>query len=347
MSQPEGDRIHPPTPRRRQLARQQGHVARSRDLVAAGVLLAVVAVVWIQGENVTHWIGRLAVDHLSGDVRVTADAASVVDLGRRTLSQMATVMLPVLGLLLLAAVISHVGQFGILFVPEKLAPDAQRLNPIVNCQRLMAADNWVRTGLGALKLATVLTVAGWSLWSLRWETMSLGGGDANSLVVGAVSVVSTVALRILAAVVVLALADFAFQRWRHERQLWMTEQEQREEFRDDQTGSRLENQRRRHRHQIAQQAMEPEVARSDVVLIAGNSLAVTLAYDPATMPAPRVLAKGTGPSAVEIYRLAQRYGKPILDERKLARDLVRLVPVGQELPPDMYRAVARLLASVR
>jgi flagellar biosynthesis protein FlhB len=347
MSQPEGDRIHPPTPRRRQFARQQGHVARSRDLVAAGVLLAVVAVVWMQGENVTHWIGRLAVEHLSGDVRVTADSASVVDLGRRTLCQMAIVLLPVLGFLLLAAVVSQVGQFGFLFVPQKLAPDAQRLNPVVNWQRLVAADNWARTGLCTLKLAAVLTVAGWSLWSLRWEIMSLGGGDANSMVVGAVSVVSTVLLRILAAIVVLALADFAFQRWRHERQLWMTEEERREESRDERAGSRLQNQRRRHRHQIVQQAMDPEVARSDVVLIAGTSLAVTLAYDPATMPAPRVLAKGTGQSAVEIYRLAQRYGKRIVDERKLARELVRRVPVGQELPPDMYHAVAHLLASAR
>jgi flagellar biosynthetic protein FlhB len=309
------------------------------------VLLAVVAVVWMQGENVTHWIGRLAVEHLSGDIRVTADSASVVDLGRRTLLQMATVMLPVLGFLLLAAVVSQVGQFGILFVPEKLAPDAQRLNPVVNCQRLLAADNWVRTGLGTLKIAAVLTVAGWSLWSLRWEMIGLGGGDANSMVVGAVSVVSTVALRILAAVVVLALADFAFQRWRHERQLWMTEEERREESRDDRTGSQLKNQRRRRRHQIAQQAMDPEVARADIVLIAGTSLAVALAYDPATMPAPRVLAKGTGQSAVEIYRLAQRYGKRIAEERKLARELVRRVPIGQELPPDMYRAVASLLAS--
>jgi flagellar biosynthesis protein FlhB len=346
MNRSEGDRIHPPTPRRRQFARQQGHVARSRDLVAAGVFLAAVAAVWMQGSDVTYWIGRLAVEHLSGDVRVAADSASAVDLGRQTLFQLGTVMLPVLGLLLLAAVISQVGQFGILFVPEKLTPDPQRLNPIAHGQRLVAADNWVRTGLGILKLVAVMTVAGWSLWSLRWEIMSLGIGDANTMAVGAVSVFSTVALRVLAAVVILALADFTFQYWYHERQLWMTEEERREESRDEQTGSRFEHQRRQRRHQIAQGAFDPEIARADVVLIAGNSLAVALAYDPTTMPAPRVLAKGTGSAAVEIYRLAQRHGKWIVDERKLARELVRRVPAGQELPPDMYRTVARLLADL-
>jgi flagellar biosynthesis protein FlhB len=346
MNPPDGDRIHPPTPRRRQFARQQGHVARSRDLVAAGVLLAAVAAMWMQGSTLTHWIGGLAVEQLGGDVRVAADSASAADLGRQTLFQMGAALLPVLGFLLLAAVISQVGQFGILFVPDKLSPDAQRLNPAVHGPSLVAADNWVRTGLGLLKLTAVLMVAGWSVWSLRWEIMSLGANDANTMAVAAVSVFSTVALRVLAAVVVLALADFAFQRWHHERQLWMTEEEWREESRDEQTGSQLERQRRQRRHQIAQQALDPEIARADVVLIAGNSLAVALAYDPAAMPAPRVLAKGTGQTAVEIYRLAQRHGKWIVDERKLTRELVRRVPAGQELPPDMYRTVARLFAKL-
>jgi flagellar biosynthesis protein FlhB len=346
MNGAEGERIHPPTPRRRQQARQQGHVARSRDLVAAGVLVSALAIAWMQGSDLTRWIGGLAIEQLGDDVRISADSASAVELGRQMLFQMASAMFPVFGLLLLAAIISQVGQFGVLFVPEKLAPDAQRLNPVANGQRLVGADNWVRSGLGLLKLAAVLAVAGWSLWDLRLEILSLGAGDASAIATGAVSVFGVVAFRVLVAIVGLAIADFAFQRWHYERQLWMTEDQRREESRDEQSGTRTEQQRRQRRQQLVQPASDSQVAQADVVLIAGNSMAVALRYDPATMPAPQLLAKGTGQTAVEIFRSAQRHGKWIVDDRKLTRALCRRVAAGQELPAEMYSDIARLFAEL-
>jgi flagellar biosynthesis protein FlhB len=345
MNQPEGDRIHPPTPRRRTQARQQGQVARSRDLVAAGVLLAALAAAWMQGAGLVEWISDLAVQQLGGNVPIDADPAVAVDLGRQTILQMGAVLLPVLGILFLASVVSQVGQFGILFLPEKLTPDFQRVNPVANWQRLAAADSLVRTAAGLLKLAVVLAVAGWSVWSLRWEILDLGAVQGSAMVAGAAWVIGNVALRVLVAVVALGLADFAYQRWRYEQQLWMTEEEHREEARDD-TSARRGHQRRQHRQQIAQQSIGPEVARSDVILIAGNSIAVAVQYAPDTMPAPRVLVKGTGPMAVEIYRLARHHGKWIVDDRKLTRELYRRVPAGQEPPADMYPAVARTLAEL-
>jgi flagellar biosynthesis protein FlhB len=200
MSEPQGEKIHPPTPRRRQQARQQGQVARSRDLVAAGVLLAGLAVVWMRGGDLTQWLGGLAVEQLGGDARVSADADFAADLGRQTLFRLGVVILPALGVLMLAAIASQVGQFGVLYLPEKLAPDMQRLSPAAGWRRIWAADNWVRTGFGLLKLLAVLSVAAWSFWSLRHEVLGLGVGDARTMAVGTVSLFSTVAFRVLLAV---------------------------------------------------------------------------------------------------------------------------------------------------
>jgi flagellar biosynthesis protein FlhB len=126
----------------------------------------------------------------------------------------------------------------------------------------------------------------------------------------------------------------------------MTEEQRREDSRDDQTDPQIERRRRQRRHELAHQDVDREVARADVVLIAGSSLAVALKYDPAAMQAPRVLAKGTGQTAAEIYRVAQHHGRWIVDQRKLTRELYRRVPAGQELPTDMYRAVASVLAEL-
>ena len=346
MSGTSGDKIHPPTPQRRQQARQQGQVARSRDVVAVAVLVAGLAVLWIQRNDLSSWISGVATSHLSGQVSIGADPLAAVELGRQTFLQMGAVLLPVLAVLWLAAVISQVGQFGMLFVPNKIACDPQRLNPINNLQRLVAFDNWMRTGWGLLKLAAMLGVAGSSMWNLRVEILGLGVGNLQHLAVGGAAILSNVAVRLLAVAAVLALADFALQRWHHERRLWMTEDQQREASREERKGSTQAQQRRQHRHQLAQQAIDAEVAQADLVLIAGTSLAVALRYDPATMPAPQVLVKGAGPTAVEIYRLAQRHGKWIMDDRKLTREMHRRVLVGRVLPADMYPAVARMFADL-
>jgi flagellar biosynthesis protein FlhB len=346
MSEPQGEKIHPPTPRRRQQARQQGQVARSRDLVAAGVLLAGLAVAWMRGGDLTQWLGGLAVEQLGGDARVSADADFAADLGRQTLFRLGVVILPALGVLLLAAIASQVGQFGVLYLPEKLAPDMQRLSPAAGWRRIWAADNWVRTGFGLLKLLAVLSVAAWSLWSLRHEVLGLGAGDARTMAAGTVALFSIVAFRLLLAVLGLAVADYVYQRWHFERELWMTEEQRREDSRDEQTDPQIERRRRQRRREISHQQVDREIARADVVLIAGSSLAVALKYDPAAMTAPRVLAKGTGQTAAEIYRVAQHHGRWIVDQRKLTRELYRRVPAGQELPTDMYRAVAGVLAEL-
>jgi len=346
MSDSQGEKIHPPTPRRRQQARQQGHVARSRDLAAAGVLVAALAVAWIRGGDLTQWLGGFAVEQLGGEAMVSADAEFAADLGRRTIYRLGVVLLPALGVVLLAAVASQVGQFGVLCLPEKLAPDVQRLSPAAGWRRIWTGENWVRTGFGLLKLLAVLSVTVWSVWSLRLEVLSLGAGDARTLAGSAVSLFSTVALRVLIVVVALAIADFVYQRWRHERELWMTEEQRREESRDEQTDPQLQRRRRDRRQQLAHGDIDHQVARADVVLIAGSSLAVALKYDPAAMPAPLVLAKGTGQTAAEIYRVAQQHGRVIVDQRQLTRELYRRVPTGQELPTDMYRAVAGVLSEL-
>jgi flagellar biosynthesis protein FlhB len=346
MNGTSGDKIHPPTPQRRQQARQQGQVARSRDVVAVAVLVAGLAVLWIQRNDLSSWISSVATSHLSGQVSIDADPMAAVELGRQTFLQMGAVLLPVLAVLWLAAVISQVGQFGILFVPNKVACDPQRLNPINNLQRLVAVDNWMRTGWGLLKLAAMLVVAGSSMWNMRADILGLGVGNLHHMAVGGGVILSTVAVRLLAVAAVLALADFALQRWYHERQLWMTEDQQREASRDERKSSTQAQQRRQHRHQLAQQAIDAEVAQADLVLIAGTSLAIVLRYDPFTMSAPHVLTKGAGPTAVEIYRLAQRHGKWIMDDRRLTREMHRRVPAGQTLPPDMYPAVARMFADL-
>jgi len=346
MNAPRGDKIHPPTPRRRQRARQQGHVARSRDLVAAGVLLAAAAIAWMRGGHLVRLLSGFAVSQLGGDAWLAADADFASDLGRVTLQRLAVVLLPLLGFLLLAAVGSQISQFGLLFLPERLAPDVRRIDPAAGWRRMWSAENCVRLGFALLKLAAVLLVAGWTLWGMRDQVLAAGAGDVRDLAGASLSILTAVAVRVLVTLAALAVADYAYQRWCYERELWMTDEEMREEMRDEQTDPLVSRRRRQLQQQVAQQHVSREVPRADLIVTAGSSLAIAIEYDPDAMPAPRVLAKGFGSLAAEIYRVAQQHGRWIVDERKLARQLYRRVPAGQEVPSELYPDVARALAEL-
>jgi flagellar biosynthesis protein FlhB len=345
MSEPGGERIHPPTPRRRQQARQQGRVARSRELVATGVLLAAAAGTWMLGGDVVRLLHDLAVEHF-GQAWLVADQQIAATVGRSLLERVAAVLLPLLGCLLLAAIVAQVAQFGLLFLPARIAPDVARVDPLAGCQRLLSAENWLRTALGAAKLAAVLLVAGWSVWALRYQLLTLGAGDPGSLASSAVQILGSVAGRTLLALLALAAADYAWQRRRHERSLWMTAQEMREELRDEQTDPLVSRRRSRLQQQMLERQVSRDVPHADLVIIAGASLAVAVKYDPQTMPAPQVVAKGLGRLAVEIHRVGQQHGIWTVDDRKLARDLYRRAPRSGDVPPDMYPAMAATLAEL-
>jgi flagellar biosynthetic protein FlhB len=232
MSESTGEKIHPPTPRRRQQARAEGRVARSHDLVAAALLLAGLALLWYTGGELVRYFGELACRQWGGTPRLTADADLVVGWWQQIVPRVGRVLLPALGLLLLVAAVGHGVQTGFLLLPQKLAPDFGRLSPARGLARIGSTANGMRLMFALLKLTVIVGVVAWCVARDGARLVALGGMEARPLAAFLVGFILATGLKVAGALVVLGLADYAYQRWRHERDLWMTTAELREELRN-------------------------------------------------------------------------------------------------------------------
>ncbi len=232
MSSDAGDKTLDPTPHRRQQARQEGHVAKSVDLASAGVLLLGFGALLLLGGGLAGFLVDYCRHQLGGQAWLTINREAAVNEWNATLWSLGRYLLPILGLLCLAGLAVNLLQIGFLFLPQRLAWDLGRLNPLRGLQRIVSPAGFVQLLFGIFKLAVVAAVAGVVLYNEREALLRLAALEPAALGRQMTQLLLTTGLKIGVALLVLALLDYAWQRWRHERDLRMTPQELREELRN-------------------------------------------------------------------------------------------------------------------
>jgi len=346
MAENFGDKRHEATPYRRQQAREQGQVARSQDLASAAVLVGSLLLIIYLGEGVVRFFEAFTEQQLgsaSGDHWEVGDATSA--LAALTLG-LARVLLPILGLVLVLAVLSHVGQVGFLFLPQKVALDWNHVNPLRGFQRVFSWSSVMRLTFGLGKTAVVLIVAGWCLWNDREQILLASSLAVAPLASFIADFLLWTSLKIAVALLVLAVLDYGYQYWRHELDLRMTDQELREEMKTLQGDPQILARRRSVQRQLVLNRLSTIVPTADFVVTNPTELAVAIRYDMETMAAPIVVAKGAGVLAQRIRRLALESSIPIIERKELARALYQQVEVNQPIPTEQYAAVAEILRYV-
>lgn len=231
MADPSSDKTLEPTPHRRQQARENGQVAFSQDLGSAVLLVIGVMLVGVLGGAVVRHLAVLMQNQLGEVDRLTADPATIAADGRTILTGLGEVMLPVLGFLALAGLMTSLLQFGFLWIPGRVQPDFGRLSPFEGFRRIASVRSTMRFTFGLAKIAAVAAVAA-AIVATRWqEIVHSSGLPLPELARFIAETVMHTVLWIGAALVVLAVFDYGFQRWKHEQDLRMTHQELREELR--------------------------------------------------------------------------------------------------------------------
>jgi len=251
-----------------------------------------------------------------------------------------------MGAVLLAAVAVNVLQVGFLFLPAKLALDITRLDPIKGLGRLVSLQSVMRLAFGVFKIAVIAAVALASLYSQRELILGLTALAIPQAAYYVVHILLWTSIKIAIALFILALLDYAFQKWKHEQDLRMTTQEAREEMKNLEGNPLVLARRRQVQRELAKQRLEGAVPKADVVVTNPTELAVAIQYDPATMAAPVVVAKGAGVLAQRIRQLALEKGIPVVERKPLAQALYRQVEINQPVPEDKSAAVAEVLAYV-
>ncbi len=346
MPEQSGEKSHDATAHRRQQAREQGQVAYSQDLGSAALLVVGAWVLLTWGGAVVAAAISFMEQQLANPGPLAIGEGDAVRQSFSMLQRFGGPLLPILGLLMLAGALSTVMQIGLLFVPERLKLDPSRISLLAGMKRILSLQGVARLGFGLFKLLIIAVVASVVLYRRREETLGASELEIADLARFIIDISLSTALWVGGALLILALLDFGFQRWRHEQDLRMTHQEVREEMKNLQGDPAVIARRRAIQRQMALNRVGDKVPKADVVVTNPTELAIAIQYDPLTMAAPIVLAKGAGVIAQRIRRLALENNIPVVERKPLAQLLYKEVAVNHPVPDGSYAAVAEVLAYV-
>ena len=346
MAEHAGEKSFEATPHRRQEAREKGQVAFSQDLGSAVLLMLGVFLLMLLGGGVMHYCANLMQEQLGDAGELVASQQSFQHAWFRIGTRLAMVLLPILGLIGLGGVMVSILQVGLLWVPDRLAPDVSRLSPVAGLGRIFSITGTARLGFGVVKVLLISVVAVITLWWRREEVLSAGALDTAEFGRFMIDISLNTMLWTGLALVILAIFDYAVQRWKYEQELRMTHQEVREEMKNLQGDPQIVARRRAIQRQMVLNRISSSVPKADVVVTNPTELAVAIQYDPQEMAAPVVVAKGAGVLAQRIRRLALEHNIPVVERKPLAQLLYKEVDIGRAIPTESYAAVAEVLAYV-
>ncbi|HVY97777.1 MAG TPA: EscU/YscU/HrcU family type III secretion system export apparatus switch protein [Solirubrobacterales bacterium] len=340
------DRTEKATPKRREEARKKGQVARSSDLGGAVVLLAALGALTAFGPGIVSGLEaqmRDLLGHISRPQDVSA--AGLSPLLRTAGLALAAATAPVALACLLAGLAANVGQVGFRLTPQGLKPDPKRLNPVQGAKNIFGLNALVETAKSSGKVLIVGAIAAMALLPSMTSLASLVGIEPPALGQKIASEAAGIAWKAALAYLLIAAADVVWQRKRLDKQLRMAKEEVRREQKEEAVSPELRASRRKRQQEMSKGRMMAAVLGADVVVANPTHFAVALSYD-GTRSAPVVVAKGQDLIALEIRRVAEENGVPVVENPPLARSLFDSVKLEAEIPEDFYRAVAELLAFV-
>lgn len=339
-------RTERPTPRHRQNARRRGRVPRSLELTSALVLLATGL---FASAFASALLGQLEALIRSGIARAAdpsvVDLGGIGDLAAWALRAFALAVVPIVLVAAVVGVGANIAQVGFYLSPLALKPTLSKLNAISGLKRMFGRDSVVEAGKAVAKTAIVGLAAFLVLSPRLGELASFVGAPPGLLLDEIAGSVRTLILAVGGAFLIVAAADYAWQRYRHERSLRMTKEELRQDLRQTDLSPEVKRAIRRRQLLLARRRMLAEVPKADVVVVNPVHVAVALRYD-GSLPAPEVVAKGAGVVASAISRVAREHGVPVVHNAPLARALYKEVEIGRMIPEAFFVAVAEVLAFV-
>jgi flagellar biosynthesis protein FlhB len=340
------DRTEKPTAKKLEKARSEGNVAKSVEVSSALILLTSLLVFFFAGS----WMFVRLCEFMGGVFRnisvMQIDAASATSFLVEVLKQFLIVIMPLMVVALVAGIAGNIIQVGFLFTSKPLKMKLSKLNPISGIKNLISLKALVEVIKALIKFSCVGFVA---LLLLKREMvnfpalMSMGINDILAFI-GKVSF--DICLNVCLILILMAFLDFVYQKWQYQKNLMMTKQEIKEEYKQSEGDPKIKGKIKRIQFEIARRRMMDKVKTADVIITNPTHLAIALKYEHEKMMAPQLIAKGAGFIALKIKEIAQEYGIPIVENKDLARSLFKSVNLGEFVPVNLYKAVAEILAYV-
>lgn len=344
MADSDQDKTEQPTSRKREEARADGNVAVSQEVGTFFVIMGGLVMLYFSG----LWMASGIMKFMSGPVfpfNVELNVNNTVALYRVVLRQYCIIMIPAFAIPIFG-VLAYVLQNGINLTYKPLVPKFSKINPISGAKKLVSMSALMNLAKSVLKVG-VLSYVMYINVKKEWHTMP---SLVEMEVVSAFVFVSAVSFRIMLksawVLAIIAIVDYAYQKWQFEKGLMMTKEEVKEETRESEGDPMVKARIRTVQREQARKRMMQAVETADVVVTNPTHLAVAVKYDRRKADAPVVVAKGAGLIAERIKELAEEHKVPIVEDKPLARSLFKHVEIGMEIPMGLYKAVAEILAYV-
>ncbi len=344
MSEESQDKTHQATPHKLREARRRGQVAKSQELNYAAVLAVAVGVCFGAASGMSERALHLAA-RLFGELGRTGwSHPELVRWAGGVFADALILLAPLLLGVALAAVVANVAQVGGVFSTEALKPDFTRLNPATGIKRLFSLRLLYEALRSVLKLALLGLVAWLAIRAVLPDLLRLGGSDSRVQGARGLGHVGPLLFKLLLAVLLIALADLVYTRWDFGKKMRMSHRDLSDEHKNREGDPRIRSRLRQLRAEMLKQAQSTRrVPEADVLITNPTHLAIALSYRHGEMPAPKLLAKGSGEVARKMRSMALAHNVPVVENRPLARALYKQASADDYVPESLYPTVARIL----
>ncbi|KNC09687.1 flagellar biosynthesis protein FlhB [Klebsiella sp. RIT-PI-d] len=346
MAEDNDDKTESPTPQRLEKAREEGQIPRSRELTSLLILLVGVCIIWIGGESLARRLAALLSSGLRFDHRIINDPNLILGQIILLIREAMLGLLPLIAGVVVVALIGPVMLGGLVFSGKSLSLKLDKLNPLPGIKRMFSAQSAAELVKALLKAALVGSVTGFYLWSHWPDMMHLISQSPLTAMGNALNLVGLCALLVALGVIPMVGFDVFWQIHSHIKKLRMSRQDIRDEFKQSEGDPHVKGRIRQMQRAAARRRMMADVPKADVIVTNPTHYSVALQYDESKMSAPKVVAKGAGLVALRIRELAAEHRVPVLEAPPLARALYRHAEIGQQIPGQLYAAVAEVLAWV-
>ncbi|WP_434564190.1 flagellar biosynthesis protein FlhB [Thermoanaerobacterium thermosaccharolyticum] len=344
-----GEKTEPATPKRRQDAKKKGQVFQSREVTSAIITIAGFLVIYFTVQNsigeIMNLIKYLFLNY-GGASDNTFTVNGIYKLFEIILTVFLKLILPTVATVFLVALVSTYAQVGFVFTSESLNIKLERLNPLEGIKRMFSR----RTILELLKAVVKIGILGYVMYSFligQYKGIpQLLDMSVQDLIKYSLNIFGGILLRISIVLIVLGVVDYIFQ-WRdYESNLRMSKEDIKEEFKETEGNPQIKSEIKKKQRQISMRRMMQNIKKADVVITNPTHIAVALMYDNEINDAPVVVAKGQDYIAQRIKEEAIKYSIAIVENKPLAQSLYKTTDIGDSIPPELYKAVAEVLAYV-
>ena len=348
----DGDKKHDPTQKKLDDAREKGQVAKSQDLASAIILLLAIILLMTLGKQICVSLFEYSKELMHQPVLLIPEnhgthalRQSVYSLFLETIIRFMKPLSIFFLALFVTAILANVFQFGLLWQPEKLAFDFTRIDPIKGFGRIFSMQSVVRFLMGIGKILICAVVAWYAVEASIGEIMNISENETGQITVFLVWLLLMISLKVAVALVILAIIDLMYQRWKHMQDLRMTDQEIRDEMKNMIGDPQIISKRRQIQREMAQQQRAQGTQDADVVVTNPTHFSVAIKFDARTMDGPVIVAKGTDLIAFQIRKIAAEHKIPVVQRPLLARTLFATVEIGEPITliPEHMKTLTEVL----